>query len=209
MPNAQGGPVISAMPTKFKILKVGGRVMLVVGLAVDAYELYSASDKEKPRVAVGIAGGLGGGFLAGAAAGLVCGPGALVCSLLFGLAGALGGRALAQALFDMFGELEQQSPCIPAYRTMSPVGAGECPNCHRIRRVQECQDEAMGPFRNMPMGPSLLPGQGPGLAGPGPGQWGPMELEAFGKATQSRGFPQPRPLSPQEEATLRAWLSAN
>jgi len=199
MPNATGGPVVSAMPMKYRILKTGGRVMLVVGIAVDAYEFFSASAKEKPRVAVGIAGGLGGGFLAGAAAGLVCGPGALVCSLLFGVAGALGGRALAQALYDLFGELEQQSPCIPAYRTMAPVGEGECPNCHRIRRVQECRDEMMGPFRNFPMGPSLLPQRSPD-------QWGQRELEAFGRATGSQGFPQPRPITPEEDALIRAFV---
>lgn len=211
MPHAQGGPVVSAMPTKYRLLKVGGRVMLVVGIAADAHEFFSASSAEKPRVAVGIAGGVGGGFLGGAAAGLVCGPGVLVCSILFGAAGALGGRALAQALFDAFPD-PQSSPCIPAYRNLPPAGSGECPNCHRIRREQECRDEFAPRFPGREMfGPGPL-GSGASDFGPGPfdrqpGQWGRPELDAFYGAASQRGAPQPQRLSPQDEAAIRAWLS--
>ena len=213
MPNAIGPPVASGMPTTLRVLKVGGRVLVVIGIAADAYEFFSASAAEKPRVAVGIAGGIGGGWLggmaAGAAAGLVCGPGAPVCSfvlgLLGGIAGALGGRSLLQHLYDLFPE-EQRSPCIEAYRYMEPVGQGECPNCHRIRRVQECRDEV--PFlRSMASGrPSM--DVFPSVRERAGGSWSNDELQAFVVAGQRLNTPSPRPLSPQEIAQLTQWLGA-
>jgi hypothetical protein len=99
--------VVAGMPTGLKILKWGGRVMFVLGLFGVAAEIYFAPEGERARTAVGASGGFVGGLAAGAAAGLVCGPGALACSIVlglgFGIVGALGGRALAEGIFDFFG----------------------------------------------------------------------------------------------------------
>lgn len=213
MPNAEGPAVVSGMPTRYRLLKVGGRVMVVVGLAADAYELVTASEAERPRVATGIAGGALGGFAAGAAAGLVCGPGALVCSIVFGAAGALGGRALFQAIYDS-APGAHAGPCIPAYRNLAPVGEGECPSCHRIRRVQECRDEAFQFDLQLPGGRGPLGQLGPfdGNGG-GPGSdrlrshWSQAELDALYGVASQRGAPQPAAVSAEDMAAISAWIN--
>jgi hypothetical protein len=102
-----GAAVAGRVPTLLRVVKVGGRVMIVVGVVAARYELYKAKPEEQPRVAVGLAGG----FLLGAGAGLVCGPGAPVCSIIAGLVlgtiGALGGRAVAETMYD---ELRNPTP---------------------------------------------------------------------------------------------------
>jgi hypothetical protein len=105
--NAIGPAVAGGMSTGFKILKVGGRVMFVVSLVMIPVETAMAPEGERERTFVGATGGFVGGLAAGATAGLVCGPGAPVCSIVlglgFGIVGALGGRALAEGVFDLFG----------------------------------------------------------------------------------------------------------
>lgn len=48
MPGASGGAVASGMPMKWRVLKAGGRVFMVVGIAADAVELITASSAERP-----------------------------------------------------------------------------------------------------------------------------------------------------------------
>ena len=219
MPHAQGPGVASGMPRRFKVLKYGGRVFAVVGVAADAYELYSATPQERPRVAVGIvgatAGGAAGGALAGAAAGLLCGPGAPVCSVVLGAGGAavgaLGGRAAFQALFDSLGR-SQAGPCIPAYRTLGPVGTGECPSCHRIRRVQECRDEdrprfGAGGSGHAPFGAGLGSGTGPADHGLRT-SWRTDELRSLLVAGERTGPPGVHSLSAQETQLLLRWIES-
>ncbi len=227
MPHADGPGVASGMPRGFKVLKYGGRVFAVVGIAADAYEFYSATPAERPRVVAGIAGatagGAAGGAAAGAAAGLVCGPGAPVCSVILGVGGAvvgaLGGRALFQAIFDSL-DGSHQGPCIPAYRDLEPTGAGECPSCHRIRRVQECRDEFAPPFDLG--GPSMFELGGPGASpfrmghdsATGSGDpplrtsWRTDEFRSLLTAGEQMGSPNIHSLTPQETRAIREWMSA-
>jgi hypothetical protein len=104
--NAIGAPVAAGMSTGFKIVKVGGRVMFVVSLIAIPVETALAPEGERARTFAGASGGFLGGLAAGATAGLVCGPGALACSIVLGLGagivGALGGRAAAEGIFDFF-----------------------------------------------------------------------------------------------------------
>src|SRR5262249_7531571 len=94
VPNAAGA-VGSEMSSSMKVLKVGGRVFLVAGIAVTAYDIATAPEGEKGRTAAREVTGFAAGIAAGAAAGLVYGPGALVCSLVlgsaFGIAGTYAG----------------------------------------------------------------------------------------------------------------------
>jgi hypothetical protein len=105
-PLVPGGaaPVVSSMPRLVRVLRVGGKVMLVVGIVAGAYEIVAAKPEEQARTAAGVAGGFAGGFLLGATAGLICGPGAPLCSFVLGVGlgtlGALGGRAAAEAIYD-------------------------------------------------------------------------------------------------------------
>jgi hypothetical protein len=103
-PMAQGPPVASGMPRGLQVLKWGGRAFFVIGVLTVPWEIYNAPEGQKARTAVGATAGFLGGLAAGATAGLVCGPGAPICSvvlgLVFGIAGALGARALAESIYD-------------------------------------------------------------------------------------------------------------
>ena len=92
------------MGTALRVIKVGGRVMLVVGIAASVAEVAMASPEERPRVASGVAGGFVGGLALGATAGLFCGPGAPICSVVLGLglgaAGAFAGREVGEEMYD-------------------------------------------------------------------------------------------------------------
>jgi hypothetical protein len=105
-PLTPGGaaPIVSGMPYTVQVLRVGSNVLLVVGVTGGVYEIATATPEERARTTVGVGGGFAGGFLLGATAGLICGPGAPVCSFAVGLGmgtvGALGGRAVAEAIFD-------------------------------------------------------------------------------------------------------------
>lgn len=78
-----------------KVSKIGGRAMLPIGLAMDAYSIYKSNDKVKAtgETAGGLAGGLGGAKL-GAAIGTAIAPGigTAVGGLLGGAVGYVGGR---------------------------------------------------------------------------------------------------------------------
>ncbi|WP_197224476.1 phage tail tape measure protein [Lysinibacillus sphaericus] len=78
-----------------KISKAGGRAMLPLSLAMDAYSIYKSNDKVKAtgETAGGLAGGLGGAKL-GAAIGTAIAPGigTAVGGLLGGAVGYVGGR---------------------------------------------------------------------------------------------------------------------
>ncbi|WP_336634896.1 phage tail tape measure protein [Lysinibacillus fusiformis] len=78
-----------------KVGKIGGRAMLPIGLAMDAYSIYKSNDKVKAtgETAGGLAGGLGGAKL-GAAIGTAIAPGigTVVGGLLGGAVGYVGGR---------------------------------------------------------------------------------------------------------------------
>jgi hypothetical protein len=97
-------PVVSGMPRVIRVLRVGGKVLLVVGIVAGAYEIVASRPEERARTAVGVGGGFVGGFALGATAGLICGPGAPLCSFVLGLGlgtiGALGGRAVAEEVYD-------------------------------------------------------------------------------------------------------------
>jgi len=112
--NAIGSAVGGAMPTGLKILKIGGRVMIVVSIAMIPIETYLAPPEQRERTAVGATGGFIGGFAAGAAAGIFCGPGAPVCSIVLGLggglAGSVGGRALAEGAYDLAEDVGRLTP---------------------------------------------------------------------------------------------------
>lgn len=101
-------PMVSAMPRVVRVLRVGGKVMLVVGVVAGIAEVATAKPEERNRTAAGVAGGFAGGFLLGAGAGLICGPGAPLCSFALGLTlgtiGALGGRAAAEYAYDQANE---------------------------------------------------------------------------------------------------------
>ncbi|MCG7435569.1 phage tail tape measure protein [Lysinibacillus fusiformis] len=78
-----------------KVGKIGGRAMLPIGLAMDAYSIYKSNDKVKAtgETAGGLAGGLGGAKL-GAVIGTAIAPGigTAVGGLLGGAFGYVGGR---------------------------------------------------------------------------------------------------------------------
>ena len=103
-PAALGPAVIGRVPRYIKVLKWGGKIFFVVGLASIPLEAYFAPEGKRARTVVGASSGFVAGLYAGSAAGLVCGPGAPVCSVVLGLtlgvAGALMGRAAAEALYD-------------------------------------------------------------------------------------------------------------
>jgi len=126
VPGAVGPAVAGRVGTVLKVIKIGGRVMLVVGILAGAAEIAFAPPEQRNRVAAGVAGGFAGGFALGATAGLFCGPGALVCSVVAGLvlgtAGVLGGRAMAESLYD-----EAHRPQTPG---QYPGHSVVCPGCH-------------------------------------------------------------------------------
>ena len=99
-----GGAVAQSMPRALRVLRVGGRAFLALGFVVGGAEIFVAPPEQRARTAVGVGGGFVGGLALGAAAGLVCGPGALVCSVVlglgFGLAGAFAGRDLSERAYD-------------------------------------------------------------------------------------------------------------
>lgn len=159
-PRATGAPVVGSMPQALRYIKWGGRVFIVVGLAAGAWEVYSATPEQRDRTTTGViagtaggfAGGAAGGALAGAAAGLVCGPGAPVCSLVFGIGGglvggvigALGSRALAETAYDIANPrgVPVSGP-LPAVVGKRPT---ECPSCHSELKKPEPGKSAFPPL---------------------------------------------------------------
>ena len=118
------GAVASAMPTGLRVMKWGGRAMIVVGAATVPLEVYLAKPEERTRTAVGATAGFLGGLGAGAAAGLVCGPGAPVCSVVlgigFGIAGGIAARSTAEEVYD----LGAGRPVNPVFETIRDIYTG-------------------------------------------------------------------------------------
>lgn len=99
LPMSTGG-----LSTGMQVLKWGGRIMLVYAAYSTYAEIRDAPPEERGRTAAGALTGFAGGFAAGAAAGLVCGPGALACSLIlgavFGFAGYLAARDVGELAYE-------------------------------------------------------------------------------------------------------------
>jgi predicted HTH domain antitoxin len=67
-----------------------GKALLAVGVAIAFYQVWKAENPEREAVKQAAAfAGFAYGAAAGASAGLLCGPGAPLCSVVFGIAGGL------------------------------------------------------------------------------------------------------------------------
>jgi hypothetical protein len=104
LPGATADSAKGSMPRIYRILKWGGRAFVVVGILVAIGESVTAPEGQRARTAAREGGGFVGGLALGATAGLLCGPGALACSIVlgigFGIAGHLLGRAVGEAIYD-------------------------------------------------------------------------------------------------------------
>ncbi len=133
LPKGTGAAVVGEMSTGLKVLKVGGRVFLVVGAAATLYDIYSASPEERARTAARDLSGFAAGLAAGAAAGLVCGPGAIVCSVVLGLAfGIIGsqvGSAVGEGVYDAVTDDPTRRADNGPIPNLPPSTV--CPSCHR------------------------------------------------------------------------------
>lgn len=102
--SAAGRSLTGGATRGLRLLRWGGRVFVAVGIATSIHEVAAAPAGARARTAVGVGGGFVGGLVAGAAAGLVCGPGAPLCSVVFGIGfGAVGGylgRAGAERIYN-------------------------------------------------------------------------------------------------------------
>ncbi len=177
------------MPRGVRLLRTGGRVLLVVGIAVDAYEVYKAPPEQRARTAVGVTGGFVAGLGAGAAAGLACGPGAPVCSVVlgigFGIAFSWLGRKAAEGAYDLATESSSSKQDKPIYNS-------ECPSCHT--RVNEQPD----PFSKMGT-KKMLWNTGPLSDQMKRNIWNIPD-------TTPLKAPQTRQLSAEDMAAIRQWL---
>nr|AAT90779.1 hypothetical protein qs116 [uncultured proteobacterium QS1] len=93
-----------------KVLKVSGKVLIVVTIAYAAYEIANAENKQKETIKQGITigGGFAGTALAGLAVSTVCGPGAPFCAIGFMLAAGIASGWAASKLADsMDDEIEE------------------------------------------------------------------------------------------------------
>jgi hypothetical protein len=133
LPKGTGAAVVGEMSTGLKVLKVGGRVFLVVGAAATIYDIYSASPEERGRTAARDLSGFAAGLAAGAAAGLVCGPGAIVCSLVLGLAFGFIGSQIGSAVGEGVYDAVTDDPTRRADNGPIPnlPASTVCPSCHR------------------------------------------------------------------------------
>ncbi len=75
MPGATGDAVAGKMPRGMSVVKWGGRLFIVGGLAWSAYRIQDAKPHERDRVVAGEVGGLLGGVL---------GPGGAVMGAMYG-----------------------------------------------------------------------------------------------------------------------------
>lgn len=148
MPNATGPAVAGEMSTGLKVLKWGGRVMLVVGIGATIWSIYSAPEGQKARAAVTGISGLVGGFVAGAALGLACGPAAPVCCIVTGIIGGIVGgivsSGIAGAIYDWF-----TSPPPPPQPWYGPRMVDHngivCPDCHSLSQPLGTYDARIKP----------------------------------------------------------------
>lgn len=143
VPGSSGRALAQSMPRSLRLLRVGGRVFLVAGIVMGGVEIYMAPPEQRARTAVGVGGGFVGGLALGAAAGLVCGPGAPVCSVVlglgFGIAGALGGRALSEAAYDA------ATAPTPPPRYITCPGQGACHTPSSALRGDRPNNDLQGP----------------------------------------------------------------
>jgi hypothetical protein len=118
------GAVASGLPTGLRVLKWGGRAMFVVGVATVPLEAYLAPPSKQTRTAVGATAGFLGGLAAGAGEGLVCGPGAPVCSLVFGIGFGIGGAVAARSTAEEVYDLASGRPVDPLLETFRDIYLG-------------------------------------------------------------------------------------
>ena len=182
VPGAVGKPVVSSMPKTLKVLRVGGKVLMVVGVAVSVAEVVTAKPEERGRTGASAAGGFVGGLALGAAAGLVCGPGAPVCSVVLGLGlgilGSLGGSAVAEAAYDS----ATAPPVSPAPE--KTFGSTPCPSCH-----------------------DRMPDSGPQLGGLTPFIGPPRALGDQVESVRSHNSPNIRKGTSIDDAVIKSWTS--
>ncbi|WP_259755327.1 hypothetical protein [Pseudomonas sp. GCEP-101] len=96
--------------TTNKVLRVAGKVTIVVTIIYAGYEIANADNKTKETIkqAGTIGGGFAGTLIASALVSTVCGPGAPVCTIALMLAGgAIGGLAASSTLDYFDEELEE------------------------------------------------------------------------------------------------------
>jgi hypothetical protein len=96
--------------TKNKVLKVTGKVLIVVTIAYAAYDIASAENKAKETIKQGavIGAGVGGTYVASLAVSTVCGAGAPFCAIGLMLAAGLATGWGASAAVEYFDdELEE------------------------------------------------------------------------------------------------------
>lgn len=126
---AIGPPVVSGMSKGLQVLKWGGRVFIVIGIAASVAEVATAPEGMKVRTAVGAGAGFLGGLALGATAGLVCGPGAPVCSVVlgvgFGVAGGLAARSAAEEIYDVSVNYGKMTPAQLIETTTQMFGTPE------------------------------------------------------------------------------------
>lgn len=126
------GVAVGGLSRGMQVLKWGGRAMLVVGIVMVPVEVALARPEDRVRTGIGATSGFFGGLAGGAAAGLVCGPGALLCSVVlgigFGVAGAFGARAVAEGIYDSATAPRPEQ----VYRPPCP-GQGRCHEPNRPR----------------------------------------------------------------------------
>lgn len=92
--------------TRNEVLKVVGKVLIVVTVAYAVYDVVNADNKYKEGVKQGsvIGGGIIGSLMGGALGGMACGPGAPVCSIALILVGSLSLGWFASALSKHYDE---------------------------------------------------------------------------------------------------------
>lgn len=189
-------PTAGGMSTGFKVLRWGGRIMIVVGVALTVAEIAMAKPEERARTAVGATAGFVGGLAFGAAAGLVCGPGAPVCSvvlgLTFGIIGGIASREAAESIYDAThppstGRPATTQDLIEFNAAWDRATRGRCPtgNCHMPAGQQ--QPSLASQFNTFPSASAFAQ---PGTHGTG----------------LMQGIGQPRQLSEQDVRAILQFL---
>lgn len=178
---AETGAEAGFLMRNAQAIRWGGRVLFVVGAAMSAHRIATASDADRPIVAAeeagGQLGGMGGTALAvagclffGVATG---GVGLFICGLGGGIVGGLAGSAVAGGVAR-------------SIRDGGSAGGPVCPSCHAMQRDW---DRARA-----------FPGFSAGL-----GSSGSWPLDAAPLSTR-RGLDGSVPLDPAAEAAIRRWL---
>jgi 23S rRNA maturation mini-RNase III len=96
--------------TTNKVLRVTGKVLIVVTIAYAAYDIANADNKTKETIKQGalIGGGIAGTMAAGAAVSTLCGAGAPICAIALMLAGGLTGGWITSTVSESLDdELEE------------------------------------------------------------------------------------------------------